>query len=77
MAFQRVQLDDKDNPAIVFAQESRVKADPNKMSEEVFRLHEGTKIQVLDTYEDWKKIQLSDNSIGWIPSEDIKLLSNF
>ena len=47
------------------------------MSEEVFRLHEGTKIQVLDTYEDWKKIQLSDNSIGWIPSEDIKLLSNF
>ena len=77
MAFQRVQLDNKDNPAIVFAQESRVKADPNKMSEEVFRLHEGTKIQVLDTYEDWKKIQLSDNSIGWIPSEDIKLLSNF
>jgi len=77
MAFQRVQLDKRDNPAIVFVQESRVKADPNKTSEEVFRLHEGTKVQVLDSYEDWNKIQLSDNSIGWIQSQDIRLLNDF
>lgn len=76
MAFQKERLEAKDNPAIVFAQESRVKADPNKNSEEVFRLHEGTKIQVLETYEDWKKIKLSDNSTGWIPSNDIKLLND-
>lgn len=77
MAFQKEGLNKKDNPAIVFAQESRVKADPNQTSEEVFRLHEGTKVQVLETYEDWKKIQLSDNSLGWIPSKDIKLLKDF
>ncbi len=74
MAFQKEGLDKKDQPAIVFAQESRVKSDPNPSSEELFRLHEGTKIQILDTYEDWKKIQLSDNSIGWLPSKDIKPL---
>jgi len=77
MAFQKDRLNKKDNPAIVFAQESRVKVDPNQTSEEVFRLHEGTKVQVLETFEDWKKIQLSDNSIGWIPSKDIKLLKDF
>jgi len=77
MAFQKEGLNKKDNPAIVFAQESRVKADPNQTSEEVFRLHEGTKIQVLEAYEDWNKIQLSDNSIGWIPSKDIKVLKSF
>lgn len=77
MAFQKERLDKKNNPAIVFAQESRVKADPNKSSEEVFRLHEGTKVQVLDGYQDWNKIQLSDNSIGWIQSQDIKLLNDF
>lgn len=77
MAFQKAGLDKKDNPAIVFAKESRVKTDPNPSSEEVFRLHEGTKVQVLETYEDWKKIQLSDNSTGWIPSNDIKLLKFF
>jgi tetratricopeptide (TPR) repeat protein len=74
MAFQKEGLNKKDNPAIVFSQESRVKAEANKTSEEVFRLHEGTKVQVLETYDDWSKIQLSDNSIGWMPSKDIKLL---
>jgi tetratricopeptide (TPR) repeat protein len=74
MAFQKEQLDKKDNPAIVFAQESRVKSEANKTSEEVFRLHEGTKVQVLETYEDWYKIKLSDNSTGWIPLKDVKLL---
>ena len=61
----------------VFSQETRVKADPNSTSEEVFRLHEGTKVQVVETYENWKKIKLSDNSTGWIPSKDIKLLKIF
>ncbi|NNE32181.1 MAG: SH3 domain-containing protein, partial [Winogradskyella sp.] len=77
MAFQKERIDKRDNPAIVFAQESRVKADPNKISEEVFRLHEGTKVQVLEIYKNWKKIKLSDNSTGWIPSNDIRLLSDF
>ncbi|MCB0399538.1 MAG: tetratricopeptide repeat protein [Winogradskyella sp.] len=77
MAFQKESIDNKDNPAIVFAQESRVKSEANKTSEEVFRLHEGTKVQVLETYEDWKKIQLSDKSTGWIPSKDIKSIKTF
>jgi tetratricopeptide (TPR) repeat protein len=74
MAFQKESLVNKDNPAIVFVKESRVKSEANQTSEEVFRLHEGTKIQVLETYEDWNKIELSDKSTGWIPSKDIKLL---
>ncbi|EPR74000.1 BatE [Winogradskyella psychrotolerans RS-3] len=77
MAFQKEDLNKKDNPAIIFAQESRVKTDPNLTSEEVFRLHEGTKVQVIETYDDWNKIQLSDNSTGWIPSKEIKLLKVF
>ncbi|WP_299365132.1 tetratricopeptide repeat protein [Winogradskyella sp.] len=77
MAFQKERLNSKDNPAIVFAQESRVKSEANRVSEEVFRLHEGTKVQVLESYEDWKKIQLSDNSTGWIPASDIKIIKSF
>ena len=77
MAFQKESLNKKDNPAIVFVQETRVKSEANKTSEEVFRLHEGTKIQVLETYQEWSKIELSDNSIGWILSSEIKLLKGF
>ena len=64
-------------PAIVFAQESQVKSEPNLRSDEAFTLHEGTKVQVLDTVNNWKKIKLSDGKTGWIPDEDIKLLTIF
>ena len=51
-AFHKYNLDKNDNPAIVFSQESKVKSNPNSRSEESFRLHEGTKVQVLDNYND-------------------------
>ncbi|GAA4896049.1 tetratricopeptide repeat protein [Flaviramulus aquimarinus] len=76
-AFHKYNLDKKDNPAIVFTQESKVKSDPNNRSEESFRLHEGTKVQVIETYNDWKKIKLSDGKTGWVISDDIKLLNAF
>src|SRR5690606_7518806 len=67
----------KDQPAIVFAQESQVKSEPNLRSSESFKLHEGTKVQVLDTVNNWKKIKLADGKIGWIPQSDIKLLNTY
>lgn len=76
-AFHKYNLDKKDNPAIVFVQESKVKSNPNTRSEESFRLHEGTKVQVVDTYDEWKKIKLSDGKVGWVISDDIKLLKDF
>ena len=66
-----------DRPAIVFAQESSVKSEPNRTSQEAFALHEGTKVIVLDALNDWNKIRIADGTIGWIPSEDIKLVKDF
>lgn len=74
LAFHKYNLVQKDRPAIVFATESKVKSEPNNRSEESFRLHEGTKVQVLDTVQNWKKIKLSDGKTGWVINEDIKEL---
>ena len=74
-AFQKYDYDQKDKPAIVFAQESEIKSEPNLRSEISFKLHEGTKVQVLEVYnENWTKIKLTDGKTGWIPSQDIKEL---
>ena len=77
LAFHKFNIDKKNKPAIIFAQESKIKSEPNSRSEESFRLHEGTKVQVLDTVKDWKKIKLSDGKTGWVNSEDIKMLHDF
>lgn len=76
-AFHRYDLDKKNKPAIIFAQESKIKSEPNVRSDESFRLHEGTKVQVLDTIKEWKKIKLADGKTGWVLSEDIKMLNAF
>lgn len=74
-AFKKYNFDQKDQPAIVFAQESNVKSEPNLRSEGVFDLHEGTKVQIIELYkENWAKIKLADGETGWIPIEDIKAL---
>jgi len=75
--FHKFNIDKKNKPAIVFAQESKIKSEPNSRSEESFRLHEGTKVQVLDTINNWKKIKLADGKTGWVSSNDIKMLSDF
>ena len=64
----------KDNPAIVFATESKVKSEPNLSSTEAFVLHEGTKVMILESVENWKKISLADGKTGWIPSIDVREL---
>ena len=73
-AFQKYNLDQKDKPAIVFVQEAQIKGEPDLRSEESFKLHEGTKVQILDTVNNWKKIKLTDGKTGWISKEDIKEL---
>ena len=73
-AFHKYNLDKKDRPAIVFVAEAKVNTEPNSRSEETFRLHEGTKVQILDTVNDWKKIKLADGKTGWILSDDLKAL---
>ncbi len=74
LAFHKYNLDKVDKPAIIFAQEVQVKSEPNLRSAEAFKLHEGTKVQILDTVNRWKKIKLTDGKTGWLPSEDLKAL---
>ena len=76
-AFHKFKLVNNDQPAIVFAQETKIKSEPNLRSSEAFVLHEGTKVQVLDTVSNWKKIKLSDGKTGWIANDDIKMLKTF
>ena len=64
----------RDNPAIIFAEEIEVKAEPSLGSSTAFVLHEGTKVQVVSEDGDWYRIMLSDGKDGWIPNSKLKKL---
>jgi hypothetical protein len=61
-----------ERPAIVFAEMASVKSEPKTSGADVFVLHEGTKVYVEEVLDDWKKIQLTDGTQGWIESSAIK-----
>lgn len=63
---------ENEKPAIVFAEMTLVKSEPQKAGNTVFTLHEGTKVFVLETLDNWKKIQLTDGTEGWIEKTAIK-----
>ncbi|RAV29447.1 tetratricopeptide repeat protein [Sinomicrobium soli] len=60
--------------AIVFAKEITVRSEPNDRSENIFELHAGTKVQVLETLNHWKHIQLADGKTGWLPADSVREL---
>ena len=63
-----------EKPAVVFAEITEVKSEPQQSSSTAFMLHEGTKVFVLETLNNWKKIQLTDGTEGWIDTNAIKEL---
>jgi tetratricopeptide (TPR) repeat protein len=79
MTFAFIQYNDfkGDRQAIIFSEEVAVKSEPNNRSQEVFNLHEGTKIHVLDSLDEWKKIRIGDGKTGWLMNTDIKMLKDF
>lgn len=64
-------------PAIIFAEESSIKSEPNVSSQQVFVIHAGTKVNVLDQLDEWNKIKLADGKTGWIQKNELKLLKDF
>jgi len=74
ITFNQYNKDKKTVEAIIFAETSEVKNAPTSNSEEVFILHEGTKVSILDVVDNWKKIKLADGKIGWVIADELKEL---
>ena len=55
-----------ERPAIVFAEAVDIKKEPQSTSKTIIALHEGAKVYVQETVNNWKKVQLTDGTEGWI-----------
>lgn len=60
--------------AIIYEEKVSVRSAPSDTSQEVFELHEGLKVFVLDSVAIWKKIKLADGKTGWVHKESLKTL---
>jgi tetratricopeptide (TPR) repeat protein len=63
---------ENDQPAIVFTEIVPVKSEPKNDASDAFVLHEGTKVYIQESLDNWVKIQLADGTEGWIEKGNVK-----
>ena len=74
-SFAKIQQNEKrnTNQAVIVASIATVKATPDAKGENAVTLHEGTKVDIVDSsISGWKGIRLPDNTTGWIPTNQLE-----
>ena len=72
-AAQQKQAYETQDQAIIMAPTVTVKSSPNTASVDLFVLHEGTKVTVLESSNGWNKVRIANGSVGWLEVD--KMLS--
>jgi tetratricopeptide (TPR) repeat protein len=63
---------DAHHQAIIFGSAVTVKASPDASAKPLFVVHEGTKVNLLQTNNGWIEIELPNGNAGWIAESDAK-----
>ncbi|MFN8277271.1 MAG: tetratricopeptide repeat protein [Chitinophagales bacterium] len=68
------QYHDEENSgeAILMTDNAYVKSAPDANGTDLFMIHEGLKMTLLDQVGDWAKVRLADGKVGWVPKSDIE-----
>lgn len=63
-----------DRFAVVMTDVANIKSAPDRKGNDLFVIHGGLKVQVLDNVNKWFKIRLADGKVGWIPEDQIETI---
>jgi len=58
--------------AIVFSPTVNIKSSPNEQGTDLMIIHEGIKVTITDSLQDWYNVVLPDGNEGWLKKDDIK-----
>lgn len=73
-ASQTISIRSKQTEAIVFSPSVTARSAPSESGNKLFIIHEGLKVEVQETSENYSKIKMADGNVGWIKSEALKMI---
>lgn len=71
-AWQKHQLEIKRPFAIIFTPAVTVKSSPDPLSIDLFVIHEGTKVQVMDQLGEWLEVKIPSGERGWLTENSLE-----
>lgn len=74
LTYKKYESQLEQSQAIVFQPSVTVKSSPNANGVDLFVIHEGTKLQVIDKVGAWCEIKIANGSIGWIEIKTVELI---
>ena len=74
MAYKSHEIAHIDRQSIIMSASVYVKSSPDEKGNDLFILHEGTKVDLLDELNSWKKIRIANGSVGWIKSDEMEII---
>lgn len=74
VGYTKQDIQEKRSFAIIFSEEAEVRSEPNTRSPEVFNLHEGTKVRILEEFQGWTRIRIQNGNQGWMEEVHFKRL---
>jgi tetratricopeptide (TPR) repeat protein len=73
-AWNSYQTEQHKKEAIIFSSSIYIKSSPDDAGTNLFMLHEGTKVEILDSVNDWYKIKIKDGNIGWLAPGSVEVI---
>ena len=71
---KRKRMVTENHAAIIVRPSVSIKSSPDTEGNNIFVLHEGTKVMIMDSIDNWKEIRLTNGNKGWLESETIQPL---
>jgi len=72
LAYKNYRIINNNKEAVIFTPTVTVKSSPDEKSVDLFVLHEGTKVRLIDTIGNWYEIKIANGSVGWLPSSAVE-----
>ena len=61
-----------DSRAVIMRSTLNVKSSPDLSGNDLFVIHEGMVVTVVDETLGWKRIELPDGNVGWVPGASLE-----
>lgn len=66
LGFKQAHTEENSDTAILMVANVNVKSAPDANGNDIFTIHEGIKLELLDQVSGWTKIRLADGKVGWV-----------
>jgi tetratricopeptide (TPR) repeat protein len=74
VTYKRYQVETNNNFAIVFTPTVYIKSAPDAQSTDIFIIHEGVKVEIIEKVGEWYQVKLADGKKGWLLYSNLEII---